>query len=126
MLSACDLFAVSQFIRYKGESEFKTATGGFFSIAVLVIFAVLFTNLAIRTVNKEIIAWSSETTSEIEPSQTVVKVSPSPFLFTVGIMGLNLNDPNVRYFDFTLTEIQTTMTTGAVTSNKNIPLVPCT
>ena len=68
LLSACDLFAVNQFIRYKGESEFKTATGGFFSIAVLVIFAVLFTNLAIRTVNKEIIAWSSETTSEIEPT----------------------------------------------------------
>ena len=59
LLRMCDLFAVSQFVKYKGESDYKTATGGFCSVAILTIFAVLFTSLAIRTVNREIISWSS-------------------------------------------------------------------
>jgi hypothetical protein len=58
-LRACDLFAVTQFVRYKGESDFKTATGGFCSVSILTIFAVLFTSLAIKTVNRDIISWSS-------------------------------------------------------------------
>jgi hypothetical protein len=55
----CDLFAASQFIKYKGESDFKTATGGFCSVVILTIFAVLFTSMAIKTVNRQIITWSS-------------------------------------------------------------------
>lgn len=53
-----DLFSYSSFIRYKGESEFKTATGGFFSVAVLIIFAVLFTNLGFKTFQRVIISSS--------------------------------------------------------------------
>ncbi len=59
MLRMCDLFAVSQFIKYKGEADYSTATGGFVSITILIIFAVLFTNIAIKTVDREIINWSS-------------------------------------------------------------------
>jgi hypothetical protein len=47
-----DLFSYSTFLRYKGESEFKTATGGFFSLIVLIIFAILFTNLGIKTIQR--------------------------------------------------------------------------
>jgi hypothetical protein len=53
------MFAVSQFVKYKGESDFKTATGGFCSVAILTIFAVLFTSMAIKTLDREIITWSS-------------------------------------------------------------------
>lgn len=63
LLRMCDLFAISQFIKYKGESDFKTSTGGFCSVAIIVIFAVLFTSMAITTLNKDIIKWSSETTN---------------------------------------------------------------
>jgi hypothetical protein len=59
LLQMCDLFAASQFIKYKGESDFKTATGGFCSVVILTIFAVLFTSMAIKTVNRQIITWSS-------------------------------------------------------------------
>jgi hypothetical protein len=59
LLRMCDMFAVSQFMKYKGESDFKTATGGFCSVAILTIFAVLFTSMAIKTLNRDIITWSS-------------------------------------------------------------------
>lgn len=59
LLRMCDLFSVSQFIKYKGDNDYSTATGGFCSVLVLTIFAVLFTSLGIRTVSREIINWSS-------------------------------------------------------------------
>jgi hypothetical protein len=102
ILRKCDLFAVSQFIRYKGEPDYSTATGGFCSVAILTIFAVLFTSMAVKTVDREIINWTSETINEMEPKPTTITVAPAPFLFTVGIMYLDLNNPNLRYFDFQL------------------------
>lgn len=63
LLKMCDLFAVSQFVKYKGESEYQTATGGFCSIAILTIFAVLFTSLALKTIDREIISWTAEFTN---------------------------------------------------------------
>ncbi len=55
----CDLFSLSQFLRYKGESDYKTASGGVISVLVLSIFSALFLNVAIATINKSIINWSS-------------------------------------------------------------------
>ncbi len=52
LLKMFDLFPVTQFVRYKGEPEYTSATGGFCSVTILAIFAILFTNLAIKTVNR--------------------------------------------------------------------------
>jgi hypothetical protein len=105
-----DLFSYSSFIRYKGESEFKSATGGLFSIVVLIIFAVLFTNLGIKTVQREIISSSFTVDNSPEPTSTVVQLGPQNFMFTAGMLGINLNDPTKRWFDVSMTEI--TVTSG--------------
>ena len=54
-----DLFSTSQFLRFDGEGEYKTASGGICSLIVIVIFMTLFMSTAIQTVNMEIITWSS-------------------------------------------------------------------
>ncbi len=55
LLRKFDLFPTTQFLRYKSEAEYKTATGGFVSMAVIVIFVILFYSLGTQTVNRQII-----------------------------------------------------------------------
>jgi len=42
LLKSLDLFPTNNFLRYKDESDYTTATGGFVSIVVIIIFIVLF------------------------------------------------------------------------------------
>jgi len=46
-------------------------------------------------------------------------------MFTIGIMGINLNDPNVRYFDINMISYRNGMG-GTPISNETVNLVPCT
>ena len=55
-----DLFSYSTFLRYRGDAEYTTATGGILSLGVIAISAVLFASMGLKTVNKEII-YSSQT-----------------------------------------------------------------
>ena len=50
-----DLFPATQYLRYKEEAEFKTATGGLVSIVIIIIFIIVFQSLAMQTLNKDII-----------------------------------------------------------------------
>lgn len=47
LLKSGDLFTSSQLLRYRKEMDYGTATGGFVSIAVFIVFAALFWNLGI-------------------------------------------------------------------------------
>lgn len=105
LLKKFDLFAISQFLRYQDDNDFKTASGGIFSILIITVFLVLFMNTAIETINKQIINWTATTSNYLEPTHTNITFGQnSSFMFTVGIMGLNLNNPLLRYFDITLIE----------------------
>jgi len=51
-LKSLDLFPTSNFLRYSGENEYTTASGGVISVAICVVFAVLFASMGIRTINR--------------------------------------------------------------------------
>ena len=46
------LFPNSTFLRYNGEPEYTTITGGVLSILILAVFIILFANMGVRTANK--------------------------------------------------------------------------
>ena len=50
-LKQIDLFPTNSFIRYNGESEYTTSTGGFMSLIVIIIFIVLFARMGLLTLN---------------------------------------------------------------------------
>ena len=50
-----DLFPNSKLLRYNGDPEYNSTTGGFISVAVLIVFIILFASMGIKTVQKEII-----------------------------------------------------------------------
>ena len=47
-----DLFALTQFLRYNQDEDYKTVSGGITSIMVVAIFSVLFFGNAVGTFNK--------------------------------------------------------------------------
>lgn len=47
-----DLFATPHYLRYKGDAEFKTATGGFSSLAIITILVVVSSSQGLQTINK--------------------------------------------------------------------------
>ena len=96
-----DLFALTQFLRYNQDEDYKTISGGTTSLLVVVVFIYLFSGNTISTFNKTNITWSTTSENLFEPSRTTLTFSPeTKNMFTVGILGLNLNDPSFRYFDF--------------------------
>ena len=44
------------------------------------------------------------TTEAIPSSETIVTSPDGGFMFTVIMYGLNLNDPNIKYFDIDITQ----------------------
>ncbi len=67
MLSALDLFGVSQFVLYRGKDEYTTKTGGLISILIFGILITIFTAMAIDTLNYANIAGSTEETFDFDP-----------------------------------------------------------
>jgi hypothetical protein len=71
-----DMFSTSQLLRYKGDTDYNTVTGGFVSITVIILFAALFTNIGLQTANRQIINASISYQSEVDPSPLQLKAGP--------------------------------------------------
>lgn len=73
---AIDLFPASQFLRYKGEPEYKTATGGFCSLVIIIIFIVLFINTGLAVLSKATVTVSVDSQHQADPALTTLTVGP--------------------------------------------------
>lgn len=119
-LRKLDIFGSSQFLRYKEEPRFGSLTGGIATIILIVLFAILFWNQFIHTIQKQNITADDSLAKEANPSPLSVGLNDTYFIFGVGIQGVNLSQ-NVRYFDFTL-QAQTYSTNS---SSIIYPMEPC-
>lgn len=98
-----DLFPTTQFIKFNKESEYTTLTGGVISILLIVIIILLFYSRGLQTLDRTII--NSSTSSQMDtdpPSLPIVMSVEGGFMFSVGVFGLNMNNPNKRYFNISL------------------------
>jgi hypothetical protein len=87
VLSSFDLFPAQQFLRYKGESEYTTATGGFCSLLIIAIFVVLFINTGLNVLNKTSVIVSSDVQHQADPVLTSIVTSPAGgFMFAVNVV----------------------------------------
>ena len=119
-----DLFSLSQFLRYKQDNDYKTVSGGLISLLVVGIFAFLFSSNAISTVNKTAIAWKSTIEDAFNPTPTTLTFNPQgKMMFGISVLGFNLNDPALRYFDVRMAE---NIVNGTSQSTVEVPLVACT
>jgi len=56
-----DLFSTSQFLRFKGDAESKTFTGGVVSLAIVIYLIATFSTMIIDTFDKILISAASDT-----------------------------------------------------------------
>ena len=125
-LRQIDFFPAQQFLRYRGEPEYKTATGGFCSIVIIVIFFILFVNTGLNVINKTTVAVSSDLQHQADPSTSSIVTSPAgQFMFAVNVIGIGVFDSNNTNFNVTLQQSFLSQL-GAVGNSTNIPLVACT
>ena len=74
-------------------------TGGIFSLALIVLFMILFMNMLIHTLQRNIITYTVDV--EFSDDDALVQFSasdPSNFLFGIEIVGIDLSAQE-KYFD---------------------------
>ncbi len=63
-----DLFAHSQFLRYRSEESYRTITGGIVSLLLIGLFIGIFWTMVIGTFSYSIITSQSESVYEADPT----------------------------------------------------------
>ena len=107
-------------LRYDDEPEFETATGGFCSIALMVIFIAVFAGTLDKTLNKVYINSTTTQFNDANPSE--YNMSTNNFMFAVGITDLNLNEGD-RWFDVYM---QYRSYDAQFRNRSSVPLQQCT
>ena len=92
LIKKVDVFSYARFLRFRGEDEYSTATGGCCSLMVIVIILLLFFTVGLRTIRKEIITSSVSSSEEADPSLETFTLGPGgDFMFFVGMVRFNLS-----------------------------------
>ena len=72
LVQEVDFFSTTQLIRYQEDPDFKTFSGGIFSIGIIALLATIFGNMALSAVRREQIDWSTEVRQEANPPKLEV------------------------------------------------------
>lgn len=115
-----DLFSTTELLRFRKDPEFKTFTGGCCSLGLLLGFLLLFTQTVLATFRNEIVY--SQTALEEQSDPSSYRTNSAPFLFAVGLTGLDLNHPSLKYFNI---EVAQRTQQNRSKSSQAIPLEPC-
>jgi len=68
LVNKLDLFSSIQLLRFDGDSETKTFTGGIFSLAIVIYIMSTFSSMILDTFNKIVISSTSRTDQDGEPA----------------------------------------------------------
>jgi hypothetical protein len=99
VLSRCDFFPHNQFLCYKDEADYTTATGGIASVIIIIAVMLLVTSEALNLVEKQKVTSTIEYIRSRDPSYSQMSLSPSGgFMFNIGIQGVNLANFSSKAF----------------------------
>jgi hypothetical protein len=62
-----DLFCSSQLLRYNKDKEYKTLTGGIFSLGIVIVIMTGFTSMILETLNRTSISSDLTTVKQSDP-----------------------------------------------------------
>lgn len=96
LLKGFDLFSTNVSLRFEDSATFETATGGFFSIALVVLFVIVFMGTLSNTLNRNSISATTTNIQEADPTHT--QLNTSKFMFALGISDVNIIEGE-RWFD---------------------------
>ena len=67
MIEKVDFFNSSQFMRYKKENDYRTFTGGFISLGIIVVIFLSLANMIIDTLSLKSVNYQLKTIQSINP-----------------------------------------------------------
>ena len=86
VIKELDIFSHGQFLRYRGEENYRTITGGVVSVVLMVLFAAIFSTMVLNTFQKNLITSTFETGYEVDPGYFKLETGQkSSFMFAIGI-----------------------------------------
>ena len=98
-----DLFSSIQLLRFEGEAQTKTFTGGVISFAIIVYMMTTLTSMISDTFNKLVITSNQDTTQAKQPTPLFLQTTDNASHFMLGVEILNLDlTEGPRYFDVVL------------------------
>jgi hypothetical protein len=119
-----DLFYSSELLRFNNEMEYRTLTGGLFSLFIIVAVMVGFANMIIDTLSLNSLSYIQTVSKEADPSSTVLSTAvEDKFMIAVELWGVNMTE--ARYFDVLMIQLSTKNGQKDV-DYKLIALKPCT
>lgn len=116
-----DLFSNCEYLKYNGEGSYQTYTGSTFSVFLVIFFVVVFYSFCKQTLNREKIT----NTPRLRPSLGTsfnTNESNSPFIFAMGIDGIDLN-AGERLFDIFMAS--KVYKNGKLFSSEEVAMEPC-
>lgn len=100
-----DMFCSSELLRYNSETQYKTLTGGLFSISIIIFIVIGFASMISDTLNRTTIASSVQTIKQSDPTLSILKNNKEGmFMFGISVqstdVSLNLDlSQEKRFFD---------------------------
>jgi len=76
LVKVCDFFKSSDLLRYDRDNEYKTITGGIFSIGIIITIIIGFASMIIDTLNRSSITYTLDTINNMDPTLTTIVTSP--------------------------------------------------
>jgi hypothetical protein len=102
-----DLFYATEMLRYDKELEYRSFTGGLFSLAIIVAVIVGFASMILDTLSLSSINFVEIISKDQVPTLTSVSMQEgSNFMMAVELWGVNMTAP-VRYFDVLMIQLST-------------------
>lgn len=105
LILEADMFCSSELLRYNAETQYKTLTGGLFSVGIICVIIAGFANMISDTLNRTSITSSLTTNKKSDPPYgALIPGNDSMFMFGLQILSFDLtfqadltNGP--QYFD---------------------------
>lgn len=118
IIGKMDLFSSIQLLRFDGDAETKTFTGGVFSLAIIIYLLSTFSTMVFETFSKLIITSATDTTqdNEPEPIYLLTTDNASHFMIGVEVWHFDLNT-GPRYFDV---ELQNSFMVDGIPGNDSV------
>lgn len=85
LVNKLDLFSSIQLLRFDGDAETKTLTGGIFSLAIVLYIMSTFSSMILDTFNKIIITSTSSTDQDDEPAPIYLQTTNQASHFMMGL-----------------------------------------
>ncbi|CAD8210004.1 unnamed protein product [Paramecium octaurelia] len=123
-MKSLDIFGQSIQLNFNGQNQYQTATGGFFSLAIIAVIAFFFQQNILDFLNRVDIHLNTQTVFDFNPDS--INFNEDNYMFALAIDQPNFT--TLPFFNITLKQrIYTRTSDGSLIKQDNfIDLIPCT